>query len=166
MFLLDFVLLRQSVGMDINYSTASDKELSFPDNSFDVITACQCFWYLHHEALARKFFKMLKPGGSFLVMFMEWLPFMIFNPAAMGLKSLVCLILAGVSACVGQFGITQAYMLAPAKEISVYDYTQVIFAAVFGFLIFNQVSDFLSGVGYFLICGAGITMFFYNKIRA
>ena len=40
MFLLDFVLLRQSVGMDINYSTASDKELSFPDNSFDVITAC------------------------------------------------------------------------------------------------------------------------------
>ena len=85
---------------------------------------------------------MLKPGGSFLVMIMEWLPFMIFNPAAMGLKSLVCLILAGVSACVGQFGITQAYMLAPAKEISVYDYTQVIFAAVFGFLIFNQVSDF------------------------
>ncbi len=94
------------------------------------------------------------------------LPFMIFNPAAMSLKSLVCLILAGVSACVGQFGITHAYMLAPAKEISVYDYTQVIFAAVFGFLIFNQVPDFLSVVGYFLICGAGIAMFFYNKNRA
>ena len=45
-----------SVGMDINYFTASDEELSFPDNSFDVITACQCFWYLHHEALVRKLF--------------------------------------------------------------------------------------------------------------
>lgn len=64
-----------SVGMDINYFTASDEELSFPDNSFDVITACQCFWYLHHEALAKKLFKMLNPGGSFLVMCMEWLPF-------------------------------------------------------------------------------------------
>ncbi len=64
-----------SVGMDINYFTASDEELAFPDNSFDVITACQCFWYLHHEDLAKKLFKMLKHGGSFLVMCMEWLPF-------------------------------------------------------------------------------------------
>ena len=81
------------------------------------------------------------------------------------LKSFIFLILAGVSASLGQFGITKAYLCAPAKEISVYDYTQVLFAAVFGFFLFNQVPDLLSILGYILICGAGIAMFFYNRNR-
>lgn len=93
------------------------------------------------------------------------LPFMIINPSPMSAKSLICLICAGISACIGQFGITQAYLLAPAKEISVYDYTQVIFAAALGYFIFNQIPDFASVIGYCLICGAGVAMFFYNKRR-
>lgn len=91
------------------------------------------------------------------------LPFLIFQSAAMTLKSFVFLLCAGMSACVGQFGITRAYICAPAKEISVYDYTQVIFAAIFGFFIFGQIPDLYSVLGYFLICGAGVAMFFYNK---
>lgn len=91
------------------------------------------------------------------------LPFLIFQSAAMTLKSFVFLLCAGMSACIGQFGITRAYICAPAKEISVYDYTQVIFAAIFGFFIFGQIPDLYSVLGYFLICGAGVAMFFYNK---
>ncbi len=94
------------------------------------------------------------------------LPFMLFNFSALSLRSMICLICAGISACVGQFGITRAYVYAPAKEISVYDYTQVIFAAVFGFFLFDQIPDVLSVLGYCLICGAGIAMFFYNRNRA
>lgn len=93
------------------------------------------------------------------------LPPMILTPAAMSVKSLIFLICAGLSACVGQFGITRAYIFAPAKEISVYDYTQVLFAALFGFFIFNQIPDIYSVLGYCLICGAGIAMFFYNRKR-
>ena len=93
------------------------------------------------------------------------LPFMLFNFSALSLRSMICLICAGISACVGQFGITRAYVYAPAKEISVYDYTQVIFAAVFGFFLFDQIPDALSVLGYCLICGAGIAMFFYNRNR-
>lgn len=93
------------------------------------------------------------------------IPFMLADFAAFSLKSLIFLICAGISASVGQFGITKAYVCAPAKEISVYDYTQVLFAALFGFLIFGQIPDFLSVIGYCLICGAGIGMFFYNRKR-
>ena len=93
------------------------------------------------------------------------LPFMLSNLSAMSLKSFLCLIGAGASACIGQFGITRAYICAPAKEISVYDYTQVIFAAIFGFFFFGQVPDIFSVVGYILICGAGIAMFLYNRNR-
>ena len=91
------------------------------------------------------------------------IPFMIASPAAMSFRSFACLICAGFSACIGQFGVTRAYFYAPAREISVYDYTQVLFAAVFGFFIFDQVPDMLSIVGYILICGAGVAMFFYNR---
>ncbi len=93
------------------------------------------------------------------------IPFMVMNFEPFTFKSFIFLILAGVSASLGQFGITKAYLCAPAKEISVYDYTQVLFAAVFGFFLFNQVPDLLSILGYILICGAGIAMFFYNRNR-
>ena len=64
-----------SQGMNINYQVKSAEELDFPDDSFDVITACQCFWYFAHEKVIPKFFRMLKPGGRILVLYMAWLPF-------------------------------------------------------------------------------------------
>ena len=73
------------------------------------------------------------------------------------------LLLAGAFACVGQLGITKAYVCAPAREISVYDYTQVLFAAALGFFVFGDVPDWLSVLGYVLICGAGVGMFLYNR---
>ena len=93
------------------------------------------------------------------------LPFLIFEYERMSGLQLIYLILAGTFACIGQLGITKAYICAPAREISVYDYTQVIFAAVLGFFVFGDIPDWLSVLGYILIIGAGVAMFFYNKKR-
>ncbi len=94
------------------------------------------------------------------------LPFLIAEYEHMSFLQLLYLILAGAFACIGQLGITKAYICAPAREISVYDYTQVIFAAVLGFFVFGDIPDWLSVFGYVLIIGAGVAMFFYNKKRA
>lgn len=91
------------------------------------------------------------------------LPFLIVQYKAMTFLQTLYLIFAGTFACVGQLGITKAYLCAPAKEISVYDYTQVIFAALLGFFVFGDLPDIWSVLGYILICGAGVAMFFYNK---
>ena len=64
-----------SKGMDIEYIISSAEKLAFPENSFDVITACQCFWYFDHKALIPNFRRMLKPGGSLAVLYMAWLPY-------------------------------------------------------------------------------------------
>lgn len=64
-----------SKGLDIEYYSMPIEKLNFPDNSFDVITACQCFWYFNHEIVMPKFFKMLKPEGRILILYMAWLPF-------------------------------------------------------------------------------------------
>lgn len=64
-----------SEGMDIDYCVVSTEDMDFPDNSFNVITACQCFWYFDHEAVMPKLWRMLKQEGSILVLYMAWLPF-------------------------------------------------------------------------------------------
>ncbi len=64
-----------SEGMEITYDTVSAEELNFPENTFDVITACQCFFYFDHEKIAPALARMLKSGGKLLLLYMAWLPF-------------------------------------------------------------------------------------------
>lgn len=91
------------------------------------------------------------------------LPFFIAAHAPMNLTQLGCLLLAGTFGCTGQFAITSAYRFAPAKEISVYDYSQVVFAALLGWAFFAQLPDIYSIAGYIIICGTGVGMFFYQR---
>ena len=66
--------LSEEAGMDIKYAVASAEEVDFPEQSFDVITACQCFAYFNKSIVLPKIHKMLKNGGHFCIMFMAWLP--------------------------------------------------------------------------------------------
>lgn len=91
------------------------------------------------------------------------LPFLIAEFQPMKTEQLLCLLLAGVSATGGQIFITKAYTKAPAKEISVFDYTQVLFAALLGFAFFGQIPDWMSLVGYLVIIGSAI--FKWNYLR-
>ena len=91
------------------------------------------------------------------------LPYLILSYMPMSWKQLLILILAGLAAAGGQFGVTSAYCYAPAKETSVYDYTQIIFAAGLGFLLFAQIPDWLSILGYCIIISMAAAMFIYNK---
>ena len=87
---------------------------------------------------------------------------MLFNYHPMTLIQIITLMLAGLSAAGGQFLITAAYSFAPAKEISVFDYTNILFAAIFGFFIFGQTPDILSVIGYLIIIAVSVGMFIYN----
>ncbi len=106
--------------------------------------------------------------GSFIVFFfsvftcMVTLPWLILDYHAMTGGQLAVLLLAGLSAAGGQFAITAAYTCAPAREISVYDYSQIIFAAFLGFVIFGQIPDMFSWLGYGIICTMAVVMFLYN----
>lgn len=91
-------------------------------------------------------------------------PYLIFNFHPMSKMQWIYLILVGVSAAGGQFAITAAYTFAPSREISIYDYSNVIFTAVSGyFFLGGQVPDLWSFAGYFIICAAAVWMFIYNN---
>ena len=107
--------------------------------------------------------------GPFIVFFFSafsslvTLPYLIFNYHPMTLWQLCSLLLAGIAATGGQFAITAAYSYAPAREVSVFDYTQIIFAALIGFFAFGDVPDIWSVTGYIIICGVSVWMFIKNK---
>lgn len=90
-------------------------------------------------------------------------PYIFFCYHPMAVLQISSLIMAGVCAAVAQFCITAAYSNAPAKEISIYDYSQLIFAAIWGVVIFGNIPDHLSVIGYIIICGSSAAMFFYNN---
>lgn len=109
--------------------------------------------------------------GPFIVFFFSTfscvitLPWLIFDYHSMTMAQVAILLLAGLCAAGGQFAITAAYCYAPASEISIYDYTKVIFSMILGFVMFQQIPDFYSWIGYLVICLMAVLMFFYNKKR-
>lgn len=90
------------------------------------------------------------------------LPYVIFNYTPMTLTQFNYLILCGIAAAGGQIFITKAYSYAPAKEISVYDFSIVIFTAIWGFIFLDQIPDYLSIIGYVIIIGISIVKWRYT----
>ena len=91
------------------------------------------------------------------------LPYLVLNYVSMDLQQTFYLIFAGICAALGQFSITAAYSYAPAREISVYDYTQIIFSTLMSLIVFGTIPDTLSIIGYVVICSATVIMFLKNK---
>lgn len=91
------------------------------------------------------------------------LPFMAFDYHHMSLAQTLCLLGAGAAAAGGQFSITAAYTYAPAREISVYDYSQIIFTTILGFLFFGDIPDGWSFLGYVIIVTMAVLVFLYNN---
>ena len=90
-------------------------------------------------------------------------PFVIMVYKSMSMLQLLYLILAGAFASIGQFGVTLAYKYAPAKEISIFDYSNIIFSAIISIVVFNVIPDKFSFIGYIIIFLASYYMFLYNK---
>ena len=93
-------------------------------------------------------------------------PFLILFYEPMTAKQLTYLLLAGLFATVGQFGITLAYKYAPARDISIFTYSTVIFTTIFSFTLFGEGPDLYSLIGYVIILSAMTYMFFRGRKSA
>lgn len=90
-------------------------------------------------------------------------PYMITNFNPMTVSQTIFLCCAGICAAAAQFSITAAYFHAPAREISIYDYSQIIFSTIMGLVFFGQLPDVLSFTGYLIIISMAALNFIYNK---
>ena len=107
--------------------------------------------------------------GPFIVLFFSafsclvTLPYLIFDFHPMSFAQFGCLLLAGLFASGGQFTITAAYTYAPARDISIYDYSQIIFSTMLGFVFLGQIPDYLSFIGYVIIILSSLSMFLFQQ---
>lgn len=114
---------------------------------------------------------MLNTPGPLIVLFFSGfsmlaaVPFMIADFAPMSPTQLLFLFGAGAAASIAQFAITGAYKHSPAREISIFEYTQIIFSALLGFVFLDQIPDILCFVGYGIIIFAAAfnTFLFKNE---
>ncbi len=108
-------------------------------------------------------------GGALIVFFFSAFsvvmlgPVVAFTYVPMTAWQWVFLLCTGLAASGGQFFVTAAYTHAPAREISVYDYSQVIFATIWGMIFLSQKPDLYSVLGYVIIVGVAVWMYLMNK---
>lgn len=57
---------------NIDFLVSPAENLPFPDNSFDIITAAQCFWYFEREKAKKEIERLIKPGGKFIKILLDW----------------------------------------------------------------------------------------------
>ncbi len=76
---------------------------------------------------------------------------------------LFTLILIGFVALVAWIMLPRAYQLVQANLVSLYTYSQIIFASLFGLLFFKEIPDILSAIGACLIILSG---YFNYRLKA
>lgn len=107
---------------------------------------------------------LMKVDGALIVLFfsvfscLASVPFMLVRFDPMTILQVLALLGAGAGAAIGQFGITAAYRYAAPRQIAVYDYLNILFTAVFGFVLFGQVPDAWSLAGFAIIVLAAVRM--------
>ena len=112
-----------------------------------------------------RYLSVRKERGAVIVFFFSFfsslllLPLFIIFYQPMNRLQLLTLILTGIAGTGGQFCVTAAYAHAPARSISVYDYTQIVFSALMGLIAFGEIPDCWSLIGVACIFAVALFMF-------
>ena len=109
-----------------------------------------------------------KETPATIVFFFSFMSLVLLSPLVLldfqmpSLEQWIYLLMIGIFAAIGQFTLTYAYRYGKASEIAVYNYVNIIFAAILGFLIWQEIPDILSLIGGIIIIGISIIIFYYN----
>jgi len=90
------------------------------------------------------------------------LPF-VETPSDVTMHDAFFLILLGFLAGVGHWCLTAAFLRAPASLLAPFTYLHMIWATIYGYLIFGQLPDGLSAFGMAVIVGSGIGLVWHER---
>lgn len=93
------------------------------------------------------------------------IPFLLFSFVIPDLKSTLILLSVGIFAAIGQIALTYAYKLAPASEVSIYDYSNIIFSSIIGYMFMQEQLDWLEILGIAIIIVSSIIVYKQNNSK-
>ena len=91
------------------------------------------------------------------------IPFMLSDFVMPSLAMLVLLVCIGVSAALGQIALTYSYVMAPASQVSIYNYSGIVFSIIFAYLFLGQSVKPTSLIGVVLVLFSALLVFFYSR---
>lgn len=91
------------------------------------------------------------------------IPFVIVYYEQPTLTQLLFLVLTGVFAAGGQFGLTYSYRYGKAAEVSLYSYLNVVFAGLIGFVFLGEISDIWTIIGSVIIVATSVFLVLYGN---
>jgi drug/metabolite transporter (DMT)-like permease len=104
-----------------------------------------------------------------IIFFFSFVSLIIITPPALyyfeapSLEQYIYLILIGIFATLGQFGLTFAYRYSEASEVSLYSYFHIIFAALADYIVWGEVSDNYSILGGIIIIASSIWVYLKKR---
>jgi drug/metabolite transporter (DMT)-like permease len=89
-----------------------------------------------------------------------------FNWVAPGWPEIAVGAVIGVASTTGHWLVAWAYRIAPASVLAPFSYTHLLYATVFGYLIFGTLPDTVTWLGAGLIIGSGLYTAHRERVRA
>lgn len=123
--------------------------------------------YTFLTILSRK--KMDKILISFymsLIAMVITIPFLIGNFAKLSIKDNITLLGGGLFACLAQIIIAYAYMQCSSNKIAIFGYSELLFSAIIGYLLFSELPDIYSWIGYSILIATALFQYFTERKKS
>ena len=108
-----------------------------------------------HPSTIVFFFSAVSTVISFFIIIVDFVP--------VSLVDMFQLLLLSIFAAVGQLGLTKAYSITKASEVSIYSYSSVAFSTVFAAIFLSQAISLHSVLGSSLVILASLIVYFGNR---
>ncbi len=141
---------------------------AFHSNVFPLFLAflCAIFSSITYTLLA--YFKNKVDAVTVIMHFSTFsslvsLPFFIMDFSMPSITDFLLLLLMGVFGGFGQIALTYAYRMAPASEVSIYNYSGILFSMLLGYLILGERIPYNSLIGGTLVIFASLLTYRYSR---
>ncbi len=91
------------------------------------------------------------------------LPFFALDMTLPSPKDFLLLLLMGTFGGFGQIALTYAYRMAPASEVSIYNYSGILFSMLLGYVILGETVPYTSLLGGALVVLASLLTYRYSR---
>lgn len=144
---------------------------AFNSNLLPLFMAFLCAFFSSVSYTLLAYFKNKVDGMTIIMHFSTFcvlacIPFMIFDFVMPTFKELLLLLLIGVFGGFGQITLTYAYRLATAAEISIYNYSGIVFSIILGYVFLSEVLDVTSVIGCALVIVAALITYIFSGKKA
>lgn len=140
---------------------------AFNSNMFPLFMAFLCAVFSSGSYTLLAYFKNKVNGMTIIMHFSTFcciatIPFMMRNFVMPDAKEFILLLLIGILGGLGQITLTYSYRMATASEISIYNYSGIVFSIILGYVCLNEVPDWSSLAGCALVITAAIITYIFN----